>query len=962
MKKCLLIFIACFPFVLMAKNVKVDRASKVALEWYNHYAPSQKKGATISSLQEFKHLDKTSFYIFSFDKGGFVMVSANDLAEPIIGYGFEGCIPEKIDNPTVNAWFDNYARQIDTLNTINLKSSILNPKWETIEQGVFLKSEGISVEPLLTTKWDQGWPYNAMCPETNIGGSGGHTWAGCEAVAIAQILNFHKWPHNGAGSISYESRCFTGRKPDSISVNFSRQNFIWDSIPNFINEQNESIAKLIFNAGAAAGSQYGINSTVTKRMYVMADLEKKTATQILFSNFFRYNYDSIITISKGDDEEWSLILKKELDKGRPIYYEAGDLGKTSHSFVCDGYNENNYFHFNFGWGGLFNGYYFTNKINPDIYSFNDLQYATIGIIPDTSSIYINADTVWSGEQIHLNNIIIPRGNKLKLNPGTILKMGNGTKILSFGYFNSLGRSNNPVIITSNDTLNRWSGLILDENYLYGYNVYPNSDSTFLKNTCITFSEKDGLFFYGLYGFSSFFVDSCSFMNNKRNSINSIFVNLNLSNSTFNKENINVSPPNVNMENNQFKMCSIVITGGTNLRFRHNKVYHYSIMLLCDARGIIEKNIFYNNLQAIRINLSIVNVVNNLLFNNELAIHSYPSRGNKIINNTISNNKDGVVLDVVDELEEDLLLNNIIYNNDRNIIYNGNAHPSIKNSLIENGVNGIINSTPNDFDQELFTTVYDGNPDFINPSNSIGIDTSVVFENLSYELGKRSVAIDMAGQDSSGLNLPETDLNNKPRIIRKLDIGAYEFIGEFENKQPFVVVDPIQTVNEGEIVMLDGSSSYDPDGDKLSYMWLVPKGITLNSDSIDIPTFTAPEVDIDTDYVIQLIVNDGRTYSDTAKVTVTVKNIPNTAVTNYFDLGFTISPNPTTDIINLKFKDIPDSFVQILITDLTGRSILNKRYMPATNCTVNLSLLKAGIYLVTVNVNGKIENRKIVIDN
>jgi hypothetical protein len=197
LRKLLLASTGIFLFLgnIFGSIVETSTASKIATNWYRHYAPSDKKLGNITKTTEYKYKDATSFYIFSFDKGGFVMVSANNQAEPILGYGFEGTIPESIDNDAVKWMLDGYARQIDTLDIIDFKSTTINSKWEQLITNKFIKS-GVQtkvVPPLLATNWDQGWPYNALCP-SDPAGPGGHVWVGCGATAMAQIIKYHNYP------------------------------------------------------------------------------------------------------------------------------------------------------------------------------------------------------------------------------------------------------------------------------------------------------------------------------------------------------------------------------------------------------------------------------------------------------------------------------------------------------------------------------------------------------------------------------------------------------------------------------------------------------------------------------------------------------------------------------------------------------------------------------------------------
>jgi len=95
-----------------------------------------------------------------------------------------------------------------------------------------------------------------------------------------------------------------------------------------------------------------------------------------------------------------------------------------------------------------------------------------------------------------------------------------------------------------------------------------------------------------------------------------------------------------------------------------------------------------------------------------------------------------------------------------------------------------------------------------------------------------------------------------------------------NHPPIAEAGSAQTVSEGDLVALDGSGSYDEDGDALTYLWTAPGGITLDDETAVAPTFTAPEVEIDdVDYTFTLVVNDGQEDSGADEVTITVMDVP-----------------------------------------------------------------------------------------
>lgn len=376
MNKIFAIFVLlCFGLIGFSQNISLETAQTVAANWYRHYAPSDKSQGSISNTTEYKFNEATNFYIFSFDKGGFVMVSANNQAEPILGYGFEGEVPEAINNPAVKNMFDDYARQIDTLNTINLKSAFINPKWESLIQNVFLKSTGTSVEPLLKAKWDQGCHYNEMCP-TDALGSCGHALVGCTAVAMAQIMKFWNYPEKGIGQLDYIGKT-NGVKYGRLSVFFNETNYDWSSMKDQLISGNNAVAMLLYHCGVSAKMDFGPTSSG-------AYLSNVASLGLV--KYFDYA-PSIMHIQKSDytNESWLAMLKGEMDNGRPILYEGYNASQSSgHAFVCDGYQANDYFHFNFGWSGQFDGYFILNSLTPSWFTFTYYQGAIIGIKPNNS--------------------------------------------------------------------------------------------------------------------------------------------------------------------------------------------------------------------------------------------------------------------------------------------------------------------------------------------------------------------------------------------------------------------------------------------------------------------------------------------------------------------------------------------------------------------------------------------------
>lgn len=185
------LFLMCMSAsVLTAGNIDEQTARKAATNWYRHFAPVVKRGAGVSRVLPYVFNDRTSFYICAFNQGGFVLISGHDAAIPVLGYGFDQEVPVSITHDAVKGWFDGLARQIDTLFVLDAEPGHFAEQWDRVLNNRLEPLSGTGIGPLLTTTWDQGWPYNAMCP-ADPSGPGGHALAGCDPIALAQLMKYH---------------------------------------------------------------------------------------------------------------------------------------------------------------------------------------------------------------------------------------------------------------------------------------------------------------------------------------------------------------------------------------------------------------------------------------------------------------------------------------------------------------------------------------------------------------------------------------------------------------------------------------------------------------------------------------------------------------------------------------------------------------------------------------------------
>jgi PKD repeat protein len=227
----------------------------------------------------------------------------------------------------------------------------------------------VGVPPLVNTFWAQGCLYNANCPnDTAAHSTCLHVPAGSGASAMAQIMNFYQYPLHGTGEHGYPHPVYGIQY-----ANFGATNYNWSAMPDSLTSGNEALATLIYQCGVAQNMNYGTAGSSS----LPADLDSALA------KYFGYPKTAAWKLkSDYSTAEWLALLRAELDASHPLIYSGTDIsGSTRQYFICDGYQGDDSFHFNWGLGAGKDGYYFLINLKPEAtdYSFN--QRALFNLAP-----------------------------------------------------------------------------------------------------------------------------------------------------------------------------------------------------------------------------------------------------------------------------------------------------------------------------------------------------------------------------------------------------------------------------------------------------------------------------------------------------------------------------------------------------------------------------------------------------
>ena len=350
--------------------------------------------------------NEVCFYAFNVGQEGFVIVSADDRFRPIVGYSDEG--PFATENMSPELEF--YLGKIIEARTS--RAAVLDERtaeeWQSVAATGKLLSRngGRGVDYICTTKWNQDSPYNLYAPDAS-GGPGGRCYAGCVATAMSQVMK--RWNHPLQGSSSHSYYCYGYGQQ---SANFGNTTYDWEHMPDRLSgasqEEIEAVATLMYHCGVAVDMQFSPSGSGANSWDVPSAIRR----------YFSYSNSATL---KGRDEysltNWQNMLKEQFDIGWPVYY-SGHSDSGGHAFVCDGYDDSNLFHFNWGWGGSSDGWFVIDEIDfadwaqavinyvpADVYNYQPLQPDNLTVEPSGDFDY-TATLSWTNptQNIHLNNL------------------------------------------------------------------------------------------------------------------------------------------------------------------------------------------------------------------------------------------------------------------------------------------------------------------------------------------------------------------------------------------------------------------------------------------------------------------------------------------------------------------------------------------------------------------------------
>ena len=366
-KLSLTLFIMLLCIQVSADNVSQESAYQKARQFLKGKRLLPIPSSAKTRTDDLPSGDDKGYYVFNTEGDeGFVVVASDDRMPAILGYSVQGSLnPETA--PSNVRWLLNYYDKIARLYATHPEQARVI--------ALTRSSSRPAIRPLITTKWGQTAPYNLQCPTLN----GQNCVTGCVATAMAQVINYHRWPQ---GMTSRVSEYVTGTS-SIIVPSLESTSFDWD------NMADEDMARLMRYCGQSVQMDYGTSESGAM------PVNEAVALIRVFGYSQTAHYVENTSYSADD---WEELLYNELAEQRPIVYNGWGTG-GGHTFVVHGYQDGR-FYINWGWNGNEDGYFVLTGLNTGIGNFNDTQSATIGIQPpagfDASRPVVVAKGMWTG--------------------------------------------------------------------------------------------------------------------------------------------------------------------------------------------------------------------------------------------------------------------------------------------------------------------------------------------------------------------------------------------------------------------------------------------------------------------------------------------------------------------------------------------------------------------------------------
>ncbi|MBO4571522.1 MAG: C10 family peptidase [Bacteroidales bacterium] len=387
MKRLLLSLLISLTFCSLtpAENVTAETAAKAARNWFS-CGLTRGEAAEPQLVWTGNYSTKgplaPPFYVFNNPGGGWIAISGDNAARPVLARSKEGAFSPATLPDIVSEWFDSYADQIDFIRAEGIRSAQAEAEWEELLAGLGA-TRASAVKMLVTVFWGQRTPFNNMCFMID----GALPPCGCTNTAGAEIMFYYRHPagrelpvpgYTYTKTINGESRTFTVPGVED-SVIYDWEHMRNDTYPSgkYTTQEADAVARLISDLTVMSHTSFGPSGSGAALNNLRNGMVKYLGYDPAQKRVNRVDYSA---------EEWGAMMMAEIDAGRPVLYEGYNPENTSsgHAFVLDGYDSDGSFHINWGWSGSYSGattFFAIDAFSPGTRNYNHNQHALIYMMP-----------------------------------------------------------------------------------------------------------------------------------------------------------------------------------------------------------------------------------------------------------------------------------------------------------------------------------------------------------------------------------------------------------------------------------------------------------------------------------------------------------------------------------------------------------------------------------------------------
>ena len=398
--------VVCLLSVAIAFAHPIDKKDAMSMAKVFAY----QKGLNLSINESHSHRAPSSngddshpgYYIFNSANGqGFVIVSGYDCVYPILGYSDTGSInPDRMPD-MLKAYLDDCAAKGDSI--YQLEKNLTSEEKPSGQHRVMSQAR-YPISPLLSNNWSYNAPYNAMAPLIN------DTIAnlGCVTVSLATVMGYYKYPASCDAVEGYvtDTRKLTVEPLQGTTFDWAHM------LDNYgLQESNaterKAVSTLMRYVSQSLKADYLPHSTPVNLNRIPQALK-----------FFKYQYSGILNLNKRSINDNENTFYNELLNNRPIIIAGwgAPQGASAHVFVCDGYDQDDYFHIDWGWDGDANGYFRFSNLSPYhsymAWSYGKDLYAVYGVAPNTPDYPRSTiTTLMPYDNLQFNKLTVSNTNK-----------------------------------------------------------------------------------------------------------------------------------------------------------------------------------------------------------------------------------------------------------------------------------------------------------------------------------------------------------------------------------------------------------------------------------------------------------------------------------------------------------------------------------------------------------------------